>query len=221
MTPPRTGRGSYVWGTASPSSTGTEISRGRSSRSGTSPRSGGTKEALQEANRKLKLLSSITRHDILNQITGLSGCAHLLREGLPGTRPVERYIDRIAELARAIKRQLAFTRDYQEMGVKAPGEAGSSEVVRRAAAASPAEISGGQVRLEVETETVGLRRPDAREGLLQPPGERRPARGGVTESGSPSSRGGRGSGGRGRREGDGEGEGVIVVEDDGLGSPPG
>lgn len=222
VTPPRTGRGSYVWGTASPlfDRDGNISGAIESIRDVTEIRR--YQEALQEANRKLKLLSSITRHDILNQITGLSGYAHLLREGLPRDPAVERYIDRIAELAETIKRQLAFTRDYQEMGVKAPEWQRVSEVVRRAAAASPAEISGGQVRLEVETETVEVFADPMLEKVFCNLLENAVRHGGGV-TGVRVSFFERGKGGAGAEggEGDGEGEGVIVVEDDGLGVPAG
>lgn len=187
-------------------------------------------EALQEANRKLKLLSSITRHDIQNQISALSGYAHLLREVVPWDPATDGYIDRIAELAETIKRQLAFTRDYQEMGVKAPEWQQVGEVVRRAAASSPAEISRGQVRLEVETGTLEVFADPMLEKVFTNLLENAVSHGGgvtgVRVSFFERGRGveaedGDGRGGVGERGGGDEGEGVIVVEDDGLGVPAG
>ena len=102
-------------------------------------------EALKEANRKLNLLSSITRHDILNQITGLSGYAHLLSEILPEDPAMKKYIDRVLELTKTIRRQVVFTRDYQDMGVAAPEWQPLDEVVRRAAESAPVEVSRGPV----------------------------------------------------------------------------
>ena len=169
-------------------------------------------EALQEANRKLKLLSSITRHDIQNQITALSGYVHLLREGIPRDPAAERYIDRIGEVAETIKRQLAFARDYQEMGVKAPEWQRVSEAVRRAAAASPAEISRGQVRLEVETETVEVFADPMLEKVFCNLLENSLRHGGGVTGVRVSFF---------ERERGVEAEGVIAVEDDGLGIPAG
>jgi PAS domain S-box-containing protein len=75
--------------------------------------------ALQLANRKLNLLSSITRHDILNQLTGLLGYLELSRESVQD--PSEStLITKEIEAARTIRRQIEFTRDYQEVGVHAP-----------------------------------------------------------------------------------------------------
>lgn len=99
-------------------------------------------EALKEANKKLNLLSSITRHDILNQVTGLSGYTELLEELVPGDPTVKNYLDRIRELTSTIQRQITFTRDYQDMGVRKP-EWQNIKIVASAAAVQvlPPEIN--------------------------------------------------------------------------------
>jgi PAS domain S-box-containing protein len=76
-------------------------------------------EALQLANRKLNLLSTITRHDILNQLTSLLGYLELSRDSVqdPSNSTL---IAKEIEAARSIRRQIEFTRDYQEIGVRAP-----------------------------------------------------------------------------------------------------
>jgi PAS domain S-box-containing protein len=75
--------------------------------------------AVQTANKKLNLLSSITRHDILNQITVLRGYIDLSR--LETTDPtLLTYINREETAAGVIQRQIEFTRDYQNIGVTAP-----------------------------------------------------------------------------------------------------
>jgi PAS domain S-box-containing protein len=76
-------------------------------------------EALQLANKKLNLLSNITRHDILNQLTALLGYLELSGESMqdPSNRKL---ITQEIEAARTIRRQIEFTRDYQEIGVHAP-----------------------------------------------------------------------------------------------------
>ncbi|WP_052418672.1 sensor histidine kinase [Methanolacinia paynteri] len=74
-------------------------------------------EALSKAIKKLVLLSSITRHDILNQI--MIANYHL-------EVAMEDYLELKDQLSPAIKavdqikRQIEFTRDYQEMGVSPP-----------------------------------------------------------------------------------------------------
>jgi len=109
-------------------------------------------EALKEANRKLNLLSSVTRHDILNQITGLSGYALLLSEILPEDPAMKKYVDRVMELTETIRRQVVFTRDYQDMGVAAPEWQPLEEVVGRAAESAPVEVSKGRVGAAIEGE---------------------------------------------------------------------
>ena len=78
--------------------------------------------AIEEANRKLNLLSQITRHDILNSLTISIGYINLLNEEPgPGPGPVSgEYFSRLSDSIDTIKRQIEFTRDYQDMGVSPP-----------------------------------------------------------------------------------------------------
>jgi len=76
-------------------------------------------EAIKAANIKLNLLSSIIRHDILNQLTALRVQLELAK--MQTTDPVQ--LDAIKKEEAAvdtISQQIEFTRDYQEMGVQAP-----------------------------------------------------------------------------------------------------
>jgi PAS domain S-box-containing protein len=76
-------------------------------------------EALFQANKKLNLLSGITRHDILNQLTALRSYLEL---SLDYTKDPD-MIDFIAKeqlIAAIIDQQISFTKDYQQMGVNAP-----------------------------------------------------------------------------------------------------
>ena len=175
-------------------------------------------DALKEANRKLNLLSSVTRHDILNQITALSGYAHLLREMVPQDQAAEKYIGRVIELADTINKQLVFTRDYQAMGVKDPEWQRVSDVLRRAKAAAPAEIAAGEIGFDVSTETLDVFADPMLEKVFSNLFENAARHGGsvseIRVSFMERAKGG--------EEGDGgevEAEGVIVVEDDGAGVP--
>ena len=76
--------------------------------------------ALREANKKLNILSSMTRHDILNQVQVLLSYADLLEEMTPDDAPGHEYIEKLFEATKRIYRQISFTRDYQDLGVKAP-----------------------------------------------------------------------------------------------------
>jgi PAS domain S-box-containing protein len=90
-----------------------------------------TEEALKAALKKLNMLSSITRHDILNQITGLRTFLELSREDLKGTR-FEEFIEKEDQAAEAIQRQIEFTRYYQDIGVNAPDWQDMETAIREA-----------------------------------------------------------------------------------------
>lgn len=79
-------------------------------------------KAIKQTNKKLSLLSSITRHDILNQITGAAGFIQLLqlsKEIPPGTK-AEDYIEKVSGAIETIKRQVLFTKDYKDLGEQEP-----------------------------------------------------------------------------------------------------
>nr|WP_320160312.1 PAS domain S-box protein [uncultured Methanoregula sp.] len=77
-------------------------------------------DALRRANKKLNLLNSINRHDVVNQLTVLQGYSQLalLREPEP---VIGDFLAKIDAVSDTIARQLAFTGMYQELGVHAPG----------------------------------------------------------------------------------------------------
>jgi PAS domain S-box-containing protein len=75
--------------------------------------------ALQAANKKLQILSSVTRHDILNKIMAIDGYIWLKREDDVG-RKEDRYLDDIEKSVKSIERQIEFTRQYENLGVQMP-----------------------------------------------------------------------------------------------------
>ncbi len=91
-----------------------------------------TQAALIAANRKMCLLSSITRHDILNQLTILQGYLALTRDRLTDPALLG-YLDRQEMAIGFIQRQIAFTQDYQGLGVQAPYYQDLRECLVRAA----------------------------------------------------------------------------------------
>ena len=90
-------------------------------------------EALFEANTKLNLLSSITRHDLINQTTGISAMMLLLAEELEGNPAAQEYFEYVQEALDTINRQISFTRDYENMGVNRPEWQQVAAVIERAA----------------------------------------------------------------------------------------
>jgi len=76
-------------------------------------------DALASAHKKLNLLSTVTRHDMMNKVTGLMVYLDLIKtQDDPAVKAA--YLKRVDEIARMIQGEIAFTRDYQEMGVKSP-----------------------------------------------------------------------------------------------------
>jgi len=81
-----------------------------------------SRDALYEANHKLSILSSITRHDIMNELSVILMCEDLMAmDGLPeeGSRYND-YLALIFGATKKIERQILFTRDYDEMGMSVP-----------------------------------------------------------------------------------------------------
>jgi PAS domain S-box-containing protein len=75
--------------------------------------------ALRLANRKLNLLSSITRHDINNQLTGLKFFIEVL-EPEQRTPELTDYCRQAATSVDQIAAMIRFTREYEEIGITAP-----------------------------------------------------------------------------------------------------
>jgi PAS domain S-box-containing protein len=76
-------------------------------------------ESVKLVNKKLNLLSSITRHDILNQLMALSGVLVMIRKHNPDA-PVEKLLEMGERATANITRQIQFTREYQDLGSQAP-----------------------------------------------------------------------------------------------------
>ncbi|MFA4876201.1 MAG: PAS domain-containing sensor histidine kinase [Methanoregula sp.] len=90
-------------------------------------------EAISQANKKLNLLNNVTRHDILNQLTALIGYLELSRQDT--TDPVMlKYIEKEEIAASAIRSQILFTRDYQNIGVHSPQWHNIAETISLASA---------------------------------------------------------------------------------------
>jgi hypothetical protein len=75
-------------------------------------------ETLATTNNKLNLLNNVTRHDILNTITGLLGTVDMALEA--GTQEERTMLlHDIRGLGEIIQKQIEFTRQYQNIGVQA------------------------------------------------------------------------------------------------------
>lgn len=76
--------------------------------------------SLLEANKKLNLLSSITRHDTLNSLTTLSLLVELASDGEGLDDVTASYLNRMRGIVKDIDRQINFTKTYQDLGSQQP-----------------------------------------------------------------------------------------------------
>ncbi|MFZ1128737.1 PAS domain S-box protein [Methanoregula sp.] len=89
-------------------------------------------EALREANKKLNLLYSVTRHDINNQLMALGGFIELLHEKIPDPA-LEYYFSWIMQAVNRIAAMIRFTKEYEAIGITAPLWQGTRTLVDTAA----------------------------------------------------------------------------------------
>jgi PAS domain S-box-containing protein len=75
--------------------------------------------SLTAANKKLTLLTSITRHDINNQLTVLRGYLAILKKKQPDSSLTE-YFQKVNAAAQHISSMIQFTEEYENIGVNAP-----------------------------------------------------------------------------------------------------
>lgn len=92
--------------------------------------------ALAQANKKLNLLSSITRHDILNKLTGLLGYMELMKEDYPDPQ-IQKILKIQEEIIQSITLHINFARDYQNIGIESPRWFSLRSVIGTAVAALP------------------------------------------------------------------------------------
>lgn len=103
--------------------------------------------ALAQANRKLNLLNSVTRHDIQNQLTVISGYLELLQTDI--TDPVLLgYLGRQQLAAELIHHQIEFTKAYQDLGAEAPRWQNAAEVL--SAAIASLDLEGITLDIDLE-----------------------------------------------------------------------
>lgn len=102
---------------------------------------------LSQVNKKLNILSTITRHDILNKLTGLQGYLELMKTESPEPR-VQEYLAIQETIIQTIARQIRFTKDYQDIGIENPRWFDVRETFEKAVANIPLQnisltIDGG------------------------------------------------------------------------------
>ncbi|WP_164913625.1 PAS domain-containing protein [Methanoculleus taiwanensis] len=110
-----------------------------------------TEKVLGLSNRKLHLLTSVTRHDILNRLNVLLGYLELA-QGQTSDPILQEYVRRAKDAAFGIRSYIAFTRAYQEVGVRSPQWQTVRRVIRKALASQ----TGGSIRVDIDIPPIEM-----------------------------------------------------------------
>ncbi len=90
-------------------------------------------QALQQANKKLNLLTSVTRHDIQNKITVLLGFLSRAKKETKDPA-ILNYLERQEKAAKEIRNEMLLTRDFKDLGAEPPSWQNLREVVSNSVA---------------------------------------------------------------------------------------
>lgn len=103
-------------------------------------------DELAAMTKKLHLLSSVTRHDILNKITVILANIHVAKKKRPDPENLV-FLEKLESSTKAIRDQIEFARIYENLGNNAPQWQNISRIVSRLA------VPPG-IRLENDTDDV-------------------------------------------------------------------
>ncbi|HQK54946.1 MAG TPA: PAS domain S-box protein [Methanolinea sp.] len=106
-------------------------------------------QALLQTGKKLSLLSSVTRHDVLNLLNILQGTLSLLEQSNNDTEKVI-LLEKARNTASRIEKQMLFSREFKEVGMAAPRWLDTGEILQRALMTLDLE------RLKVQNDLHGL-----------------------------------------------------------------
>ncbi|HWQ67209.1 MAG TPA: PAS domain S-box protein [Methanospirillum sp.] len=100
-------------------------------------------EALRESNQKLRMLTSLTRHDIFNQLSAVELFQNLALQTTELTK-IQRYITQAQEAGELIEKTIGFTREYENFGIVSSGWQRIYELIESA----KSEVSFGTVKTD-------------------------------------------------------------------------
>ncbi|OQA53264.1 MAG: putative diguanylate cyclase [Euryarchaeota archaeon ADurb.Bin294] len=100
-------------------------------------------DALMQSNKKLRLLTSLTRHDILNLISSVNGFLDLANSE-DDPEKARYYLSRCKEAGERMEVTIGFTREYEDFGVISSGWVNVSMLIRSA----QTEIASQDIRIE-------------------------------------------------------------------------
>jgi signal transduction histidine kinase len=89
------------------------------------------KKSLEFALKKLQIVGSVTRHDVLNQLTAVVGYTELL-EMMVEDEKQRSFIEKEKQAIDKIRRQFKFAKDYQNIGIEPPQWQLLKNVIHRA-----------------------------------------------------------------------------------------
>jgi len=112
----------------------------------------GTRDALENANQQLKLLTRITRHDILNSVMAAYCYIELLKE--PDDPDRDQYIITIHEILQKIQKQIEFTREFENIGSKPSEWQSLPDILHKIADLSPVPITMSDCNVELFADPV-------------------------------------------------------------------
>jgi PAS domain S-box-containing protein len=92
--------------------------------------------ALRLAKEKVSLLSQLTRHDITNLVTALSGYLLLLSEKTTNPDSAQ-YIEACTGILAKIEAHIQFSREYEQIGKHEPAWQSAADLIRQAAGDLP------------------------------------------------------------------------------------
>jgi|GEM_PF-6365619 len=89
-----------------------------------------SQNAFENANKKFNLLSTITRHDINNQLVALIGYLDVAKT-MSSDATMQGFITKLESITTTIQKQITFTKDYEEIGIRAPPSGTMSGTILR------------------------------------------------------------------------------------------
>jgi signal transduction histidine kinase len=108
-------------------------------------------KALEKTTKKLQLLNSITRHDMLNRITALLGYLELSRDIIKDPLLIE-YNQKELIMIKEIQKQIEFTRAYQDIGIKLP----EWQNVHKSILTAASQLNTGSIAVEPCEKTIEI-----------------------------------------------------------------
>ena len=99
-------------------------------------------DAFYESNQKLRLLTSLTRHDIFNHLSVIKGSNELMMDATDLSE-IQKYLDIVLVAEERMEKILGFTREYEDFGNVSSGWQQIQKIIE----SSKSEVSLGKVKI--------------------------------------------------------------------------